>query len=332
MTAQMTEPVRWGIMSTANINAKVLKGAALTADASVVAVGSRDGDRSRAFASQWGIERAYGSYDGLLADPDVEAVYIPLPNSMHHTWTMKSLEAGKHVLCEKPYSRKPAHVTAAFDEAERRGLILSEAFMYRYHPQTVALAELVKSGQLGELRLISGAFSWPTDVPGDVRLDPELDGGSLMDVGVYPLSASRLLAGEPITVKAHQVTGDTGVDIGFTASLHFDNDVLAHFDCGFYLPDRSYLEVVGSNGRVEVSDPWHGQQPALTVTLQGGGPVRTMIEPANPYQLELEQFGKAVRGESNQLLGRADAQGQAETIEALYRAAESGATVTIGDK
>ena len=327
----MTDPVRWGILSTALINAKVLRGAALTTDVSVVAVGSRDGDRSREFARQWNIPRAYGSYDEMLADPDVEAVYIPLPNSMHHTWTMRSLEAGKHVLCEKPYSRHPAEVTAAFDEAARRGLVLSEAFMFRYHPQTKALVKLVKSGQLGRLRLIAGAFSWPTDDPSDVRLDPGLDGGSLMDVGVYPLSAARLLAGEPASVTGHQITGDTGVDIGFAATLRFDDDVLAHFDSGFRLPDRSYLEVVGDRGRVEVSDPWHGQQPALTVTMQGAEPVRTEIDPANPYQLELEQFGRAVRGEPNQLLGRADAEGQATAIEALYRAADSGATVRLGE-
>ena len=118
----MTEPVRWGIMSTANINAKVLRGAALTSAVDVVAVGSRDADRSRAYASQWGIERAYGSYEELLADPDVEAVYIPLPNSMHHEWTMRSLDSGKHVLCEKPYSRTAAEVTEAFDKADERGL------------------------------------------------------------------------------------------------------------------------------------------------------------------------------------------------------------------
>ena len=127
----MTDPVRWGIMSTALINAKALRGAALSADVSVVAVGSRDGDRSREFARQWNIPHAYGSYDEMLADPDVEAVYVPLPNGMHHAWTMRSLEAGKHVLCEKPYSRRPDEVAAAFDEAERRGLVLSEAFMFR---------------------------------------------------------------------------------------------------------------------------------------------------------------------------------------------------------
>jgi xylose dehydrogenase (NAD/NADP) len=328
----MTDPVRWGIMSTALINAKVLRGAALSSDVSVLAVGSRDGDRSREFASQWGIARAYGSYDELLADPDVEAVYIPLPNSMHHTWTMRSLEAGKHVLCEKPYTRHAADVSAAFDKAAQSGLVLSEAFMFRYHPHIQALVQLVGSGHLGRLRLISGAFSGHTDNPGDVRLDPELDGGSLMDVGAYPLSASRLLAGEPIAVTAQQVTGATGVDVSFAATLRFDDDVLAHFDSGFHLADRSYLEVVGSEGRVEVSDPWHGTQPALTVTMRGAESVRTEIEPANPYQLELEEFGRAVRGEPNQLLGRADAEGQARAIEALYRAAESGGTVPIGDK
>jgi D-xylose 1-dehydrogenase (NADP+, D-xylono-1,5-lactone-forming) len=326
----VTEPVRWGIMSTALINTKLLRGAALSPDVSVVAVGSRDGDRSREYASQWGIPRAHGSYDDLLTDPEVEAVYIPLPNSMHHAWTMRSLEAGKHVLCEKPYTRYAAEVSVAFDEAERRNLVLSEAFMFRYHPHIQALVQLVRSGQLGHLRLISGAFSGHTDNPVDVRLDPALDGGSLMDVGVYPLSASRLLAGEPLAVTAQQVTGPTGVDVSFAATLRFDDDVLAHFDCAFHVADRSYLEVVGSEGRVEVSDPWHGTQPALTVTMRGAEPVRTEIEPANPYQLELEEFGRAVRGEPNQLLGRADAEGQAKAVEALYRAADSRATVTMG--
>jgi D-xylose 1-dehydrogenase (NADP+, D-xylono-1,5-lactone-forming) len=328
----MTEPVRWGVLSTANINAKVLRGAALSADATVVAVGSRDGDRSREFASQWGIGRAYGSYEEVLADPDVEAVYIPLPNSMHHEWTMRSLEAGKHVLCEKPYSRRAAEVSVAFDEAERRNLVLSEAFMFRYHPHIQALVQLVRSGQLGRLRLISGAFSGHTDNPNDVRLDAALDGGSLMDVGVYPLSASRLLAGEPIAVTAQQVTGPSGVDVSFAATLQFDDDVLAHFDCAFHVADRSYLEVVGTEGRVEVSDPWHGAHPALTVTMRGAESVRTEIEPASPYQLELEEFGRAVRGEPNQLIGRADAEGQARAVEALYLAADSGASVTLGDQ
>ncbi|HEY5051583.1 MAG TPA: Gfo/Idh/MocA family oxidoreductase [Acidothermaceae bacterium] len=328
----MTDPTRWGILSTALINAKVLKGAALSADVSVVAVGSRAGDRSREFASHWGIARAYGSYDEILADPDVEAVYIPLPNSMHHTWTMRSLEAGKHVLCEKPYSRHPAEVTAAFDEAARRGLVLSEAFMFRYHPQTQALVQLVTSGQLGQLGLISGAFSGPTKDPGNVRLDPLLDGGSLMDVGVYPLSAARLLAGEPNVVTAQQIKGVTGVDVGFTATLRFDDDVLGHFDSGFHLPDRSRLEVVGSLGRVEVSDPWHCAEPALTVTMHGAEPLRIPVEHANSYQLELEEFGRAVRGEPNQLLGRADAEGQATAIHALYLAADSDRTVTIGNQ
>ena len=327
----MSEPVRWGILSTALINTKVLRGAALSPAVSVVAVGSRDGDRGREFARQWNIPRAYGSYDEVLADPDVEAVYIPLPNGMHHAWTMRSLEAGKHVLCEKPYSRRPVEVTESFDEAERRELVLSEAFMFRYHPQTRALAELVRSGQLGRLRLISGAFSGPTDKPGDVRLDPKLDGGALMDVGVYPLSVARLLAGEPIAVTAQQTTGPTGVDVGFTATLRFGDDVLAHFDGDFHLPDRSYLEVVGSDGRVEVSDPWHCAEPALTVTMQGAEPVRNPIERANSYQLELEEFGKAVRAEPNVLLGRSDAEGQAKAIDALYVAADSAATVTIGD-
>src|SRR5262249_17638748 len=154
-------------------------------DVEVVAVGSRDLERAQEFAATWDIGRAYGSYDELLADADVEAVYIPLPNTMHGEWSIKAVEAGKHVLCEKPVSRHVRDVEAAFDAAERCGRLLSEAFMYRHHPQTAKLVELVQAGAIGELRVIRSAFSYSLYDEDNIRLRPDVEGGALMDVGCY---------------------------------------------------------------------------------------------------------------------------------------------------
>ena len=326
----MTEPLRWGVLSTANINRKVLAGAARSEDVRVVAVASRDLERARGFATEHGIPTAHGGYPALLADPDVEAVYLPLPNALHHEWTLAALRAGKHVLCEKPYSRRPGQVAEAFALAAASGLVLSEAFMWRYHPQTVRLVELVASGAIGDLAMISASFSWPMTDLANVRADPALDGGSLMDVGCYCVSAARLLGGEPERVTAQQVSGPTGVDVGFAATLGFAGGVLAHLDCGLRVAARSALEVAGTRGTLRVRDPWHGLDPQLELTGPDGATTLVPVAAANPYQRELEEFGAAVRGLPNALLGADDALGQARTIEALYRAASTGTAVAPG--
>ena len=323
------EPLRWGILSTALINDKVLRGAAKTPLADVRAVASRTSERAAEFAERWSIPDSYGSYDALLADDSIEAVYIPLPNGLHHPWTMAALRAGKHVLCEKPYSRHPDEVLEAFALASERGLVLSEAYMYRYHPQTKRLAELVASGAIGELRLVNSSFTWPADAPGDIRLDPDLDGGSLLDVGCYCVSAARLLAGEPTTATADWVLGPTGVEIRMTGTLRFIDDVLLHFDSGFHLPDRSYLEVVGTRGSILVDDPWHCVHPGLEIRLQSETTTTETVDASNSYQLELDAFARAVRGQPTSLLTRADALGQAVALDALYRAAASGQTIGL---
>lgn len=326
----MARPLRWGILSTASINAKVLTGAALSGCAEVIAVSSRTQARADEYAARWGIPQAYAGYDRLLADAAVDAVYISLPNGLHHEWTMRALEAGKHVLCEKPYSRWPDEVDEAYNFAQRRGLVLSEAFMFRYHPQIVRLVELVLvEGVIGEVRLVASSFSWPTETPADIRLSASLGGGSLLDVGVYCVSAGRLLAGEPRAVTAQQVVGPSGVDVAFIATLEYDSSAVAHFDAAIHLPDRSHLEVVGTSGTITVGDPWHCEQPRLTVSLQAGTSREVPVARANSYQLELEEFGKAVRGEPNKLLGLEDALGQARAVDALFQAADSGRRVEI---
>ena len=253
----MNAPVRWGILSTADINRKLLAGAALSGEVEVVAVGSRDLARARAFAAEHGIPAAYGSYDELLADPSVEAIYNPLPNTLHCEWSIRALEAGKHVLCEKPMSSDPAEVEAAFDAAERTGFLLSEAFMYRHHPQMERLLELVAEGAIGDLRLIRSAFSYALFDESNIRLRPDLDGGSLMDVGCYCISGSRLLGGEPEAAFGRAYIGPTGTDWAFTGSLRFAGDVFALFDCATCLTGRDELEAIGSAGSLFLDDPWH---------------------------------------------------------------------------
>ena len=314
--------VRWGLMSTARINAAVIPGLQESPESELVAVASRTRDRAAEYAGEWGIPRAHGSYEALLDDPDVEAVYISLPNGPHVEWSVRALEAGKHVLCEKPLARYPADVERAFDAADRSGRLLMEAFMWRHHPQTHRLVELVRDGAIGELRLVRASFSF-TIGEGDVRLDPALAGGSLMDVGCYCVSGSRLLAGEPLEASARQVAGPSGIDMRLVGTLTFPGEVLAQIDCAFDLPPRQGLEAVGSEGTLRVATPWGISEPGIELE-RDGDVERIRIEPADRYRLQSDNFSRAVRGREQPLLGRADALGQARAIDALYRSAEAG--------
>jgi predicted dehydrogenase len=312
--------VRWGILSTARINGLVLAGARLSDRVEIAAIASRDRERARAHAQEHAIERVHGSYDELLADSDVEAIYIPLPNSLHVEWTLRALAAGKHVLVEKPFSRHLAEVERVFDTAEEAGLVVSEAFMWRHHPQTKKLAELVAAGAIGRLRLVRATFSFTLTRANDVRRRADLDGGALMDVGCYCVSAARLLAGEPERLTGEQVV-EGGVDTVFTGTLRFADDVVAHFDCGFVLAPRGELEVVGDEGTLFVAGPWHPRDRGIEVRRSGRDPELILVPPANSYQLQLENVSDAIRGEAPLLLGRDDAVGQARALEALYEAA-----------
>ena len=322
-------PLRWGVLSTARINDKVLAGARASATAEVVAVASRSGDRAAAYAAERGIPAAHGSYDALLADPQVDAVYISLPNGQHVEWSIRALEAGKHVLCEKPLTRAAAAVERAFAAADRAGRLLAEGFMWRHTPQAATLARLVRDGAIGELRLVRASFSFTLDEPANIRLDPALEGGALMDVGCYCVSGARLLAGEPDEAVARYVLAPSGVDIRLAGVLRHAGDVLSELHCGFDLPNRHDLEAIGSAGALRVADPWHAVQPGIDLTRADGSTERIPVEAADPYRLELEQFARAVAGSEPPLLGRADALGQARTIDALYRAAETGATARV---
>jgi predicted dehydrogenase len=318
----MGERIRWGILGTGNINWKLVRGARLSSEVEIVAIASRDAERAAAAAAEHGIGRSFGSYEAMLADPGIDAVYISVPNSLHHPWTMTALAAGKHVLAEKPYTRRPEDVTEAFDAADRAGLVLMEAFMWRHTRQTRRLLELLPT--IGRLETIRATFSFPLEDQANIRLRADLDGGSLMDVGCYCVSGSRLLAGEePAWVFATQEVGPSGVDLRLTGILSFPGGPVAEFTSGF-TTDHEGLEAIGTKGAIRLPDPWHN---VMGVFYHDGEEIR--LEPGNPYQDELEDMAAAIRGEAEPRLGRADAMGQARTIAALYESAERGEVVHL---
>jgi predicted dehydrogenase len=324
----MANAVKWGIVSTADINRKVIPGAHASPKVELVAVASRDQARADEYAKTWEIERAYGSYDALLADPEIEAVYISLPNTMHCDWSIEALEAGKHVLCEKPLSRHTSEVEAAFDAAERTGRLLSEAFMYRHNPQTRRAKELVDEGAIGELRLVRSAFSYSLYDEDNIRLRTELEGGALMDVGCYNVSGSRLFGGEPKKAHGEAWFGPSGTDWVFGGTLRFPGDVIALFDCGTAMTNRDELEAIGSEGSLFLDDPWHCNVPVIELR-RGGKVERVELEPVDSYRLELENLSDAIRGEAELLLARDDALGQARALEALHESATQGKPVNV---
>jgi predicted dehydrogenase len=294
----------------------------------LVGVASRTQERADAYAAEWEIPRAYGSYEALLEDPEIEAVYISLPNTLHCEWSIRAVEAGKHVLCEKPLTRHPAEAEAAFDAAERADRLLSEAFMYRHNPQTAKLSQLVDDGAIGELRLIRSAFSYGLYDHENIRLRTDVEGGALMDVGCYNVSGSRLLGGEPERVWGEAWYGASGTDWVFTGTLRFPGDVIATFDCGTALVDRDELEAIGSEGELFLDDPWHCTKPVIEVR-RDDGVERIELDYADSYRLELENVSDAIRGEAQLLLGRGDALGQACALEALHDSATRNEPVSL---
>ena len=321
--------MRLGLLSTANINRQILGGAAATDRVDVVAVGSRDGAKVQAYAAEHGIPRAHGSYEALLEDAEVDAVYVSLPNGMHHEWSMRALEAGKHVLCEKPYTRHPAEAEEAFDTAEQAGLVLMEAFMYRHHPQTRTVERLVRDGAVGRVVSVKAVFSFPLTDLTNVRAVPELEGGALMDVGCYCVSGSRLVAGEPVAGIAEQVVGPTGVDMALYGTLRFADDVVSQIEASFRAPQRQLLAIVGEEGVIRVHAPWRVDWGGELTIQRGASREVVQVEEANSYTLELENLADAIEGRAAPLLGRDDAVAQARVIDALYRAAESGESVSL---
>ena len=260
--------LNWGLLSTARINRALLPPLQASKRNRLLAVASRSQESAAAYAKEKKIPRAHGSYESLLADPEIDVIYNPLPNHLHAEWTIKAVEAGKHVLCEKPLALTVEEVDAISSAARKHGRVVAEAFMYRHHPQTLKVQELVKSGSLGDLRLIRGSYTYALSRAGDVRLDPAMGGGSLWDVGCYPISYARSVIGaEPLEVFGWQVTGLTGIDDAFVGQMRFANDVFAQIDSSFVTPLHAFMEMIGSEGTLNIPTPFkpgHDEKIYLT--------------------------------------------------------------------
>lgn len=327
--------VQWGILSTARHFEKIMLPAFRQArDTKLAAIASRDGERARTFAQQHLIPTSYASYEALLDDPNIDAIYIPLPNNLHKEWAIKAAQAGKHVLCEKPIALNAAEaeeMVAAFRET---GRILAETFQWRHHPQAAAVKELIEDGTIGDVRLIDAGFSFLIARQDDIRLDPDLGGGSLYDVGCYPVSLARfMLDAEPLAVTAQAHWTDRGVDDRMVATLEFPDGVLAQINCGFSLPLRRYYEVIGPVGSLLVNRAYNpvGDRASEIVHF---GEDRMMIETirleaANSYTLMIEDFNRAVAGEAAPRFPAEDAVKNMRVIDALYRSAREGGTVEV---
>ena len=331
----MSEPLRWGILTTGNIARQFARDMAGAERGRIVAVGSRDRGRAAEFAGKFDVPRIHGSYDDLLADPEVEAVYQALPNSMHHEWTIAALSAGKHVLCEKPFAMTAAEAEEMFDVAEAKGVVLIEAFMYRSHPLTAAVVERVRRGDIGRLRMIRTSFCFCADTSANVRFDPDLGGGALMDIGCYCVSFSRFLAqAEPTRIHVVHHRHESAVDDITAGVLHFDDGLIATFTCGMTLHADNTADLCGAEGFIEVPIPWkppvqgatyvmkRSHPPAQDRARRGPPPPPETIEvnAGKPlYALEADDFAATVRNGAAPKVTRADTIGNMRVLDEMRR-------------
>jgi predicted dehydrogenase len=293
-------------------------------------IASRSLDHAREYAEEWKIPRALGSYEALLADPQIDVVYNPLPNSLHVAWTVKALEAGKHVLCEKPLALTGEDVDRIEQAAKRNGRIAAEAFMYRHHPLTHAAETIVKSGRLGTIRGYKGAFTFALTREGDVRLDPALGGGSLWDVGCYPLSYANLLAGAgPVEVFGWQRLSPTHIDFEFSAMMRYADGAIAQFDCGFAGPFRAEMEVVGSAAVLCIDRPFRTDERSRLLLRSGDDTEELPCDAAPAFAGEVADLESAVLDGRPQRVALSESRRTIRTILALYRSAALGTPLAL---
>ena len=312
--------VRWGLLSTARINRLIIPAIRASARSEVTTVASRDQAKASAYAHEWQIPRALGSYDALLNDRDIDVIYISLPNSLHVEWTIRALEAGKHVLCEKPLALSVEDVDRIADAVRRTGRAAAEAFMYRHHPLTHTVQDIVKSGRLGQVRGFKGAFTFPLTRDADVRLDPALGGGSLWDVGCYPVSYANLLAGHtPAEVFGWQQSSTTGIDLEFAGMLRYADGSVAQFDCGFAGPFRAEMEVIGRDASLRIVRPFRTDERSELLLTNGDVTERLPFPADAPFAGEIADIEHLVLDGRAQRIPLTESRRTIQTLTALYR-------------
>jgi predicted dehydrogenase len=297
----------------------------------LAAIASRSEARAREAAQRLGFHRAHGSYEALLADPEVDAIYIPLPNSMHREWTIRCAQAGKHVLCEKPLGLNAGECEEMAAACRQHRVILMEAFMYRFHPRTERVARLAADGAIGAVHLVRASFTFAVRSPDNIRLIPGLGGGALYDVGCYGVNVSRMILGEPQEAMARADFGTSGVDEVTGAVLRFDRDRLAVVDCGLRISRRQEYEVVGTDGHMTVPLGFLPGTAASEIHLTQGTDRSVVTVPgADQYQLMVEHFEEVTLDGAPLRQPPEDATANMRTIDALYRSMKTGRAEAIG--
>ncbi|MGA7193619.1 MAG: Gfo/Idh/MocA family oxidoreductase [Anaerolineales bacterium] len=327
----MTDKIlHWGLLSTAHINRALIPPLRASKRNQLIAVASRSQSTADSYAREWKIPRALGSYDALLNDPEIDVIYNSLPNSLHAEWTIKALRAGKHVLCEKPMALSLAEIDAIKTASQETHRVAMEAFMYRHHPQTLKAKELVADGSLGKLQLIKGSFTFMLTREGDVRLDTALGGGSIWDVGCYPISYARLIAGaDPLEVFGWQVRGQTGIDMSFIGQMRFANEVHAQFDCGFASPFHSFIEIIGTEGTLNIPNPFKPEKKEKIFLTRNGKTTPIEIKGQELYSGEVEDMADAILSGKPPRMSLDDSRGNVATILALLESAQSGKAISL---
>ncbi|MBI4785802.1 MAG: Gfo/Idh/MocA family oxidoreductase [Chloroflexi bacterium] len=334
----MVRKLRWGILSTAKIGLKqVMPAIKQSKNGVLAALASRSLESAQEAAAPFGIPHVFGSYEEMLASPEVDAVYVPLPNAMHKEWTIRAANHGKHVLCEKPLALNAAEADEMITAARQNHVLLMEAFMYRFHPQFAKLKALIADGAIGDVKVMRSAFCYNIQGANNIRLDPDLGGGALMDVGCYCVNMARLVAdAEPVEVRADATIGKSGVDETLVGILRFPNDVVAHFDCSFRTDYREWLDVQGTKHRVDLARPIKPGTRAADIFLRFDetsetNPNSTLITApaANHYRLMVEHFADAALNGKPLRYPPEDARANMRVIDALYESARTGRAVKI---
>jgi predicted dehydrogenase len=323
--------LRWGLLGTAHINRALIPPLRASKRNTLTAVASRSLAKAQAYAHEQKIPRATGSYEELLEDPEIDVIYISLPNHLHAKWAIRAVEAGKHVLCEKPLALSTIEIDALIQASQASGKYIAEAFMYRHHPQTLKVQEMVWSGKVGQVRMIKGAFSYTLNRPHDIRLEPIMGGGSLWDVGCYPLSYARaILRSEPEEVFAWQTTAPSGVDDLFVAQARFPGGIFAQFDSGFRLPHRAYMEIIGENGSIYVPHPFKpGKTELIRYQRSDGFHVSLMVPGGDLYRGEVEDLADVILEGKEPRISLVDSKANVAAICALYESARTHKPVML---
>jgi predicted dehydrogenase len=316
--------LRWGLLGTARINRLLIPAIRASGRSEIVAVASRSEQRASEYAAEWHIPDST-SYDGLLARTDIDIVYLPLPNSLHAPWTIRAVEAGRHVLCEKPLALSATEVDAVEEASRRHRRIVTEGFMYRHHAQTARIQSLLAAGAIGALRTITSGFTYAQSRDADVRLDPTLGGGSLWDIGCYPVSLAQLLAGAPpVDVSGLRQDGLTGVDEMFAGTIRYRNGVMCQFHCGFRATHQTFLRLVGTDAVLETHRPFRPERREHLLLTRAGTVEEIVVEGGAIFTDEVADMEDAVLGIRPPRISLTDSRMHVATLEALHRAARDG--------